>query len=150
MHRQKQAAPARRRPPKTAWKPGQSGNPAGKQPGTRNRATLLAQALLDKDVEQVVEQVVKAALKGDLAAAKMVIERVVPPARERPISLPLTGDLSTAAGVSAASSAVLQAACDGELLPAEASVLAAIIETRRKTIETEELERRITALEGKK
>src|SRR5690348_3660460 len=97
----------RKRPPTaTAWKPGQSGNPGGKQPGTRNRATVLAQALIDNDAEQVVGQVIKAALNGDLAAAKLILERVVPPIRERPLSLSLPEDLSTAAGVSEAGASV--------------------------------------------
>ena len=29
------------------WKKGQSGNPAGKKPGTRHKATILAERLLD-------------------------------------------------------------------------------------------------------
>jgi hypothetical protein len=45
---------------------------------------------------------------------------------------------------------VLEAVGGGELLPGEGQILTGIIETRRKAIETEELERRIAALEAKK
>lgn len=138
---------AKRSPPKSAWKPGQSGNPAGKKPGTRNRATLLAQAMLEDEVQAVVQVVVAAARAGDLTAAKMVIERVVPPMRERPIAVNLPADLKTADAVSQAAAAILQATCNGELLPAEAQALAGIVEMRRRTIETQEIEERLAALE---
>lgn len=137
----------RRKTPRTAWKPGQSGNPAGKRPGTRNRATALAQALLEGQVEEIVGQVVKAALKGNIGAAKLCLERILPPARERPISLPVTFDVATAADVNAAASTVFRAACAGDLLPSEAAAMAGILETRRRAIETEVLERRVGELE---
>ncbi|MCZ2097331.1 MAG: DUF5681 domain-containing protein, partial [Anaerolineae bacterium] len=54
-----------RRPPATAWAPGQSGNPAGRPRGTRNRATLLAEALLDGEVDAIVRRVIDGALAGD-------------------------------------------------------------------------------------
>lgn len=141
---------AKRAPPRSAFKPGQSGNPAGRPPGSRNRATVFAQELMEKDIEAIVRKVVDAAVSGNLPAAKLVIERLVPPMRERPISVALPEDVSTAAGVNEAAAAVLRAACSGDLLPGEAQTLAAILETRRRTIETDELERRIAALETRK
>ena len=128
------------------WKPGQSGNPAGKPPGTRNRATQMVLALMESGAEGITRAIIDAARKGDMAAARLVIERLAPPARERPISLDLP-DTSTVAGVSQAQQVVLEAVGAGELLPTEGSTLAAILESRRKAIETEELERRIAALE---
>jgi anti-sigma factor RsiW len=44
-------------------------------------------------------------------------------------------------------SAILRAAADGELTPDEATAIASLIETRRHTIETLELEQRIARLE---
>jgi hypothetical protein len=130
----------------TLWKPGQSGNPAGKPPGTRNKATQMVLALMESGAEEITRAIIDAARKGDIAAARLVIERLAPPARERPISLDLP-DTSTVAGVSQAQQAVLEAVGAGELLPTEGSTLATILESRRKAIETEELERRIAALE---
>jgi hypothetical protein len=130
----------------TKWKPGQSGNPRGKKPGTRNRATVLAQALLEKDAANVVAVVVKAALKGDLVAAKLVLERIVPPARERAVNVKLP-KLQTAADVDAAMAAILGAVSTGKLMPGEAQTLAAIAEMRRRTIETLDHERRLALVE---
>ena len=82
-----------------------------------------------------------------MAACRMILDRLVPPAKERPISLtlPPTAD---AAGIAEAQSAVLQAVAAGDLLPAEGTALAGILEARRKAIETGELEARIAALEA--
>ena len=128
------------------WKPGQSGNPAGKPPGTRNRATQMVLALMEGGAEEITLAIIDAARKGDIAAARLVLERLAPPARERPISLDLP-DTSTLAGVSAAQQTVLEAVGAGELVPTEGATLAGILESRRKAIVTEELERRIVALE---
>lgn len=138
-----------RQPPKSAWKPGQSGNPKGKPPGTRNRMTVLALAMMADDLEEITRKVVDAAKDGDMQAAKFVIERSIPPARERPISLDLP-EIDTLDGISKAQALILQAVAGGELLPSEGDALAGIVEQRRKAIETQELEQRIAALEAKK
>ena len=142
----------KRRLPPHAWRAGQSGNPAGKPPGCRNRATQMVLALMETGAEEITQAVVAAAKKGDLAAARLVIERLAPPLRERPLSLPLP-DTRTVAGVSEAQQAILEAVGGGEILPGEGTALAGILEVRRKALETVELEQRIAALEirhGKK
>jgi len=135
-------------PPPHAWRPGQSGNPAGKKPGSRNKATQMVLALMEGGAEEITRTVIDAAKAGDLTAARLVIERLAPPLRERPLSLPLP-DTGTVAGVSAAQQAILQAVGEGEILPGEGTALAGIVESRRKALETVELEQRISALEAK-
>jgi hypothetical protein len=130
------------------WPKGSSGNPAGKPKGTRNKATLLAVAVLEQDVEAIAKVVTAAAKGGDLQAARLVLERLVPPTRERPVSMTLP-DTSTTDGICNAQEAILSAVAAGELLPTEGTVLSNIVEQRRKAIETQELEQRIAALEDK-
>lgn len=132
-----------------AWKPGQSGNPAGKKKGTRNHATRLVLTLMENGAEEVTKTVLDAAKAGELTAARLVLERLAPPMRERPVSLTLP-DITTAEGISNAQQAILEAVGNGDLTPGEGNTLAGIVEARRKALETEELERRITALEAKK
>lgn len=132
---------------KAGWKPGQSGNPAGRPKGSRNRVTLIALAAMEEGGEEIARLVVDAARGGDLSAARFVLERLCPPLRERPVSLELP-DTSTAQGVAQAQAAVLQAVTTGELTPGEGATLAGLVEARRKALETEELERRIAALEA--
>lgn len=128
------------------WKPGQSGNPAGKRKGTRNRATLLAIAVMEKDVKAISKVITAAALGGNLHAARMVLDRLVPPARERPVSIELP-DTSTAEGIAQAQLVILEAVGKGNLAPSEAATLSGIVDARRKALETQEFEVRLAALE---
>ena len=131
------------------WKPGQSGNPKGRPPGSRNRVTLVALAAMEEGAAAIAKKIVEMAKQGDMSAARLVLERLVPPAKERPIFLDLP-DTSSADGVAQAQAAILQAVAIGDLLPGEAATLAGIVEARRKAVETQELEARISALEVKK
>jgi hypothetical protein len=108
----------------------------------------MVMALMEGGAEQVTRVVIDAAKAGDLTAARLVIERLAPPLRERPLSLPLP-DTATVAGVSAAQQAILEAVGGGEILPGEGTALAGILEVRRKALETVELEQRISALEAR-
>ena len=134
--------------PKSAFKPGTSGNPQGKPAGTRSKATQLLLALMDGDAANITSAVIAAAKGGDLVAAKIILDRLIPPAKERPVNVELP-ETKTAKGVSAAQSAILQAVARGELLPGEAATLSAIVESKRRAIETQELSDRITQLENK-
>ena len=138
-----------RKPPANGFKPGVSGNPKGKPKGARNHTTRAVLALLEGGVLEVTKSVLDAAKGGDLAACRLVLERIIPPSKERPVSidLPSTGSVQ---GCSDAQDAILQAVGVGDLLPGEGATLAAIIENRRRSIETVELESRITVLEQKK
>jgi len=109
----------------------------------------MAQALIDSEGQAIVRSVIDRAKDGDMQACRLVVERLIPPRRERSLSFALPEDLTTAAGLAEAASAILLATAAGELLPSEATALAAIIETRRRAVETMELEQRIAALEGK-
>lgn len=140
---------AKRKAPPCAYKPGQSGNPKGKPAGTRSKATQLLLALMEGGAEDITNAVITAAKAGDLMAAKIILDRLIPPAKERPVNLDLP-DTKTAEGVSAAQSAILQAVAAGDLLPGEGQTLSAIVESKRRAIETQELSDRITQLENAK
>ena len=131
------------------FKPGQSGNPSGKPKGARNRLTLACEALLEGEGEALTRKAIELALDGDTVALRLCLERICPPAKERPISIELP-DINGTDDIGTASNAVLASLANGELLPSEAAAVATLLEGRRKAIETEELESRITALENRK
>lgn len=137
-----------RKAPPTAWKPGQSGNPAGKKPGSRNKATVMVMKLMEDGAKDIAGAVVKAAKDGDMVAARIVIERLAPPLRERPVSIDLPST-ETVEGVSNAQQAIIEAVACGDLLPGEGTTLTGIVENRRRALETLELEARIAKLEEK-
>ena len=131
------------------WKKGQSGNPTGKPAGVRNKATVMVQSIMESGAQEIAEAVVGLAKEGGLSAARLVLERLLPPAKERPISLALPST-NTAGGIAEAQQAILQAVAAGDLLLGEGTALSSIVEARRKAVETLQLEQRITALETKK
>jgi hypothetical protein len=136
----------RRRGPGQPFQPGQSGNPRGRRPGARNRVSALAQRLMDADAEPVILALIRAAKGGDVAAIKLVLERVAPLPRNRPVQFHMS-PIETTADLGEAMGAIMQAAADGELSPDEAVSIASLIEPRRKALETLELEARIARLE---
>ncbi len=69
--------------------PGQSGNPAGRRPGSRNHATLLRERLQDGDDELAVRVLMDRVRAGDGVAARFVADRLFPKLRERQIDLGL-------------------------------------------------------------
>src|SRR5689334_7441164 len=83
---------------------------------------------------------------GDLKAAEHLLARIWPPRRGRNVRIELA-PIQSAAGVSEAMAAVLDAMAAGDITPDEAATIAAILEVRRKAIETQELAERITRLE---
>lgn len=137
----------RRKPNATAWKPGQSGNPAGKPKGTRHRATQLAAALLEGEIEGVVRKTIELALAGDVAALRLVLERILAPVRDRPATFALPAIEGTEDAVRA-SVALVAAVAGGQLTPSEAASVAAVLEAHRKALELNDIARRVAALEA--
>lgn len=131
-----------RRAPPHAFRPGESGNPNGRPPGVGPAAKLRA-ALAEREAE-IVEAVIQAALAGDTAAAKLVLDRVCPPLRPESAPVRLTlpeGDLA------GQGRAVLRAVAAGRIGIHEGSALLATVAALARVVETGELAARIEALE---
>ena len=130
------------------FRKGLSGNPRGRESGSRNRATLAMQALLDGESEALTRKCVELAMGGDTSALRLAMERLLPPRRTRAIELPLPA-LETTGDVSEALATTISAVASGSITPDEASAVAGLLEAKRKVIETEDLEARIATLEAK-
>lgn len=135
----------KRRP---GFQPGQSGNPAGRPKGNSSRAARLLQALSGEDIDGILSAMVEEAKGGNVGAARLLIERIFPPAKERLLSLPGMPVITDAASVAEAQNWIVQSVALGELTPGEGNTLAAVIESRRRALETLELEQRIAAVEA--
>ena len=131
------------------FKPGQSGNPVGKKPGTLNRATMAVQALLDGEAEALTRKAVELALEGNMAALKLCLERLLPPRKERPLAVKLP-DIADAGSLPRLTAALLAAVGRGELTAGDAAGLSTLAANHGKALELGELEKRVAALEGKK
>ena len=60
------------------FKPGQSGNPAGRPKGSLNTTTEAAKAVLVKHTPELIEKAVQMALDGNETMLKVLIERILP------------------------------------------------------------------------
>lgn len=132
---------ARRGP--TTWKPGQSGNPKGRSPGSGEIGKL--RASIAQHVPEIIDRMVAKALEGDAGAARLLLERAIPPikAADQTHHLNLPEGTLTDQG-----RAVLAAVAAGDLPPAQGAQLVAAIGQLARVAEIDELERRIAALEG--
>jgi hypothetical protein len=125
---------------------GHSGNAAGRPKGARNRATVAVETLFEGEAEAIARKAIELAKDGDTVALRLVLERVVPVRRGKPVCFDLPR-ISTAGDVSAALGSILAATAQGELTPDEAATIAGILENRRRALETLEIETRLAALE---
>ena len=73
------------------FKAGQSGNPGGRPKGALNKATLATQALLDGEAEALTRKAVELAKDGNPVALRLCLERLLPPGRIGPLTLPCQG-----------------------------------------------------------
>jgi len=125
------------------WQPGQSGNPAGRPPGSGEVAKL--RAGIAEHVPQILSKLIDAAIGGDTQAARLLLERVLPPVKavELPVELSLPeGRLTEQARH------VLAAAAGGKLAPDQAATLIGALAGVARIAETDELRERIERLEA--
>lgn len=127
------------------FKVGASGNPTGRPKGVKDRRVALRD-LLEPHADKLVKKVVDLALAGDVQALRICIDRIIPPMRERAISVELP-DTADAAGCADAQAKIVAAVAAGEILPGEGEALAGLVEHRRRAVETTDLRRRVEALE---
>ena len=79
-------------------RPFQAGNKYGKgrPAGSRNKATIALEALLDGEGEAMMRKAIELALGGSETALRLCLERLIPPRRERLVRLRLPSDITTA------------------------------------------------------
>src|SRR4051812_35967785 len=90
----------------------QPGNP-GRPRGSRNKRTLLAERIMDEDLEAIARAVSSAAQNGDMHAAKIILDRLAPARRGRPVQFDVPATLD-AAGVAEAFAIILRSMAEGE------------------------------------
>lgn len=137
-----------KKPNKGQFPPGKSGNPAGKKPGTKNHATLIAQQLIDGEAEKITRRCIKGALAGEPVALKLVLERLVPPRRSSALAFDLP-PVDRAQDLPRAYQAILEAVAGGQLTATEAEALGKVLGQYQLAMETAELAQRLAAVEWK-
>lgn len=129
---------------KPRWKPGQSGNPKGRPKGIPNPQARLRKMI---NAEKIVKELERAALAGDVQAARTLLERALPVYRltAAPVNVPAAAAAETATGKA---QAVMDAIAVGKIPPDVGAQLIAAIGALVRVVEIDELERRIAAIEA--
>jgi hypothetical protein len=124
--------------------PGQSGNPAGRPRGSRNRATLLAQALLDDTAEELIRKAKEMALAGDRSMITLLLKPIL--RWERPLTFELP-DLRTAADAAKVTQMLIDQVAAGEISLGEAERVMSMVQVHLKALEEYDIEQRLWIIE---
>jgi hypothetical protein len=120
------------------FRKGQSGNPAGRRPGTGQTTKLREQ--IAKRIPRIIEELVNKAEGGDVPAAKLLLERTLPPLR--PETRQPQGPTPTdPAGI-------LRAVGEGRLPLDQAETLMDLAATAARVSELGEIQARLERLEA--
>jgi len=124
-----------------AFQKGTSGNPAGRPRGIVNQAKL--RKAIANDLPDILSALVQKARDGDTAAAKLLLDRVLPSLKpqDEPVRLPLGDDLA------ASGRAVLAAVGGAAVTPEQGAKLLQGLGALARVVETDELAKRIEKLE---
>ena len=127
------------------FKPGESGNPAGKPKGTKDKRSAVRDLLASKRAE-LVEKAVSLALAGDTAALKLCIDRLQAPIKacDTCVSFEMTG-----ATLTEKAQGVITAIAEGVLSPERGTRVLDALAALARIREADELEERISLLERK-
>jgi len=128
---------------------GQSGNPAGRKPGSKNRQTLLEQALAEGEAEAIMRILIEKAREGDSVALRLCAERLVPRAKAEarviPFELPPINSvrdlLSALAGIAAGVGG-------GEVSIEEAAGLSQVAHRWTEAVQVVEFDERLKKVEA--
>lgn len=125
------------------FKPGVSGNPAGRTPGTGKVNQY--RKLLESRLPELVDVLVTQALSGEPTALRMCFERLIPAYRSEsiPVNLPITEKINLVE----IGNKIISAIGNGEISPDQGAQVLSALSNQAKLQEVTELEQRIKALE---
>ena len=128
------------------FRKGQSGNPAGRPPGSGNRASITVQNLLEGAAENIARRAAQLAEDGNVAAIRMCMNRLSPVGRHNPVALELP-TIHSAQDCLRATSAILTGIASGDIAPSAAMQIVRVIDVHLRAISTHDLQVRLTKLE---
>lgn len=123
------------------FKPGQSGNPGGRP---KNDTAQLAEKLKTHGAS-VLQVVVDQALNGDMVACRLILDRLYPPIKASSQRIQFTAPHD--AGLGDTGRSVITSIANGSLAPDTGGQIINALSSLAKIIETDELIKRIEALE---
>jgi hypothetical protein len=124
-----------------AWPKGKSGNPRGRP---AHPVAERFRGVVEPRLDEIITAMIDAAANGDAQAAKLLLDRVLPPFRPAamPTAFQITGNTLTEKAES-----ILAAVSAGSIAVTDAKQLIDAIGSLARITEIDELEKRISALE---
>ena len=130
------------------FQPGQSGNPAGRPHGSRNKKSLAAEAALFARAQELVDDLVKRAMRGEPEAMRLCMQRILPAGGGRPVPIELP-PVRSGEDAYAAADVIMQALKQGALSAREAVDLLRVVKALARLVgavkDIERVERRAVA-----
>ncbi len=127
---------------KSTFKPGTSGNKAGKPVGTTYRAKF--RAAVNADLTDIIKNLVAGAKAGDPQAIKLVLDRLIPPLRPTSDAL----NIKTTGSLEKKGAAVINAMARGRVTPDAAKTALDAMGVQARLVEQGEILARIEQLEA--
>lgn len=131
--------------PRRRGRPFQKGN-SGRRPGSRNKTTLVAEALLRNEEMELVRKAIELAKAGDAQMLKFLLDRILPKERSVRVELP---PIDYASDAVEALGTIIDAVGTGRIAPNEGSALANLVAVYARTINVADLELRLDNIEKK-
>jgi hypothetical protein len=119
----------------------------GRPAGTRNKRTLLIEALFAGEADEIARKAIDLAKHGDIIAIKMIVDRLAPPRKSAAIKLPGFPHVASLADVPRAHAYLIAAVATGRVSPDESAAIAATLDRYCSAVETAEFEARLQAVE---
>jgi len=116
------------------FQPGQSGNPAGRPPGSRNKKTIALEESFIERADEILNHVIDRAKDGEKTAMRLCMERISAPRRERPVAIELPV-IEGPADARKAIAVVTAELAEGSLTITEATRLIALIDRTLRLVE---------------
>jgi hypothetical protein len=127
------------------FQPGKSGNAQGRPRGVPDRRAPLRE-LIAKQAPELIAVALAQAKAGDTTALGLLLARCVPPLR--PASDPISFAMPAGASLADQARAILAGIASGDIDPHTGRALVDAVAAVGRVVELDEIEKRLTALEG--
>ena len=113
---------------------------SGRKPGSKNRTTAVAEALLRGEEVELVRKAIELAKGGDVQMLKFLLDRILP--KDRPVRVNLP-PLERARDALEALAQLVRAVAEGEISPSEGAAVAQLISAYSRALDVAELQAQI-------
>jgi len=131
--------------PSARGRPFTKGN-GGRKPGSRNRTTVIAEALVEGRSKEMTNKAIELALAGNPQMLKMFVGPTLP--RERLVQFELADLTDPANDPVQTMAGIIKAVAEGKISPSEGAAIASLLESYRRIRELSDVVGRMDKLEA--